>query len=43
LIKDDLIKTKKELKKTIDKFKYKLGAIKEIFDKMINILDVFTK
>ena len=30
---------KEELKNIIDKFKYKIKIIKEIFDKMINILN----
>ena len=41
--KNDLINTRKELKKAIDKFKYKIGIIKEIFDKMAYILDAYYK
>ena len=32
-----------ELKESIDKFKYKINIIKEIFDKMVNIMDVYYK
>ena len=41
--KKDLLKMKEELKNIIDKFKYKIKIIKEIFDKMINILDIYYK
>ena len=41
--KEDLLKIKGELRKTIDKFKYKIKIIKEIFDKMINIMDIYYK
>ena len=41
--KEDLLKMKEELKNIIDKFKYKIKIIKEIFDKMINILDIYYK
>ena len=36
---DGLLKTKKELKNVINKFKWKVNIIKEIFNKMINLLD----
>ena len=41
--KEDLLKMKVELKNIIDKFKNKIKIIKEIFDKMINIMDVYYK
>ena len=41
--KDDINKTMKELKESIDKYKYKIKEIKEIFDKMINIMDMYYK
>ena len=31
------------LKKSIDKFKFKINIIKEIFDKTINIMDIYYK
>ena len=41
--KDDFNKVLKELKESIDKYKYKIKIIKEIFDKIINILDMYYK
>ena len=41
--KDDFNKILKELKESIDKYKYKIKVIKEIFDKMINIMDMYYK
>ena len=41
--KDDFNKILKELKESIDKYKYKIKVIKEIFDKMINIMDMHYK
>ena len=41
--KGNLIKIKEELKIAIDKFKWKILIIKEVFDKMINILDIYYK
>ena len=35
--KDDFNKILKKLKESIDKYKYKIHMIKEIFDKMINL------
>ena len=32
-----------ELKDVIDKYKYKIHVIKEIFDKMINLMDIYYK
>ena len=43
LKKDDLLKIKDDLKNVIDKFKYKIKIIKEIFDKIINIMDIYYK
>ena len=39
--KDDLNKIMNELKESIDKYKFKINIIKEIFDKMINIMDIY--
>ena len=41
--KEDLLKMKEDLKNIIDKFKWKIKIIKEIFDQMINILDIYYK
>ena len=41
LKKDDLLKIKDDLKNVIDKFKYKINVIKEIFDKTLNLLDIY--
>ena len=41
--KEDLNKVMEELKKSIDKFKSKINIIKEIFDKMINIMYIYYK
>ena len=41
--KEDIIKINNNLKDIIDKYKYKINIIKEIFDKMINILDIYYK
>jgi len=41
--KDDFNKILKELKESIDKYKHKINIIKEIFDKMINIMDMYYK
>ena len=41
--KDDFNKILKELKESIDKYKYRINIIKEIFDKMIYILDIYYK
>ena len=40
---DDLLNVEKELKNSIDNFKMEINIIKEIFDKMINILDSYYK
>jgi hypothetical protein len=41
--KNDLLKIMDELKNVIDRFKYRINNIKEIFDKMLNILDNYYK
>jgi len=41
--KDDFNKILKKLKESIDKYKYKINIIKEIFDQMINIMDMYYK
>ena len=41
--KDDLLKINKDLNEVIENFKYKINRIKYIFDKMINILDLYYK
>ena len=43
LNKNELIKIKQDLKNVIDKFKYKMNIIKEILDKMGNIIDTYYK
>ena len=40
---DDLNITLEKLKKSIDEFKYKINKIKEVFDKMMNIMDMYYK
>ena len=39
--KDELLNLLTNLKDSIDKFKYKINIIKEIFDKMIKLLDIY--
>ena len=41
--KDELLYMNEQLKNVIDKFKYKINEIKEIFNKMVNILDIYYK
>ena len=41
--KDNLNKINEDLKNSIDKFKYKIEVIKEIFNKMIDILNIYYK
>jgi hypothetical protein len=41
--KNDLIKSSKELKCVIDSFQNKIKIIKEIFDKMINVINLYYK
>jgi len=41
--KKDLLKLMEDLKKSIDKFKFKINIIKEIFDKTISIMDIYFK
>ena len=41
--KDNFNEIIKELKESIDKYKYKINIIKEIFDKMINIMAMYYK
>ena len=41
--KDDLILMMKDLKDIINKFKYEISIIKEVLDKMSNILDIYYK
>ena len=41
--KDEFSKILKELKQSIDNYKYQINAIKQIFDKMINIIDAYYK
>ena len=43
IIKDDLLKTMENLKNVIDKFKYKINAIKDILNNMTSILDLYHK
>ena len=43
LLKKDDFEVLKELKESIDKYKYKVKIIKETFDKMIDILDKYYK
>ena len=41
--KSDLIETKDELNKEMDIFKFKLNIVKQIFDKMVKIMDLYIK
>ena len=41
--KEELEKTMEDLKDTIDKFKFKIDIIKDIFDRMINTFDLYYK
>ena len=43
LLKKDDFEILNKLKESIDKYKYKVNIIKETFDKMINILDIYYK
>ena len=40
---DDLLKAKEDLKNVINKFKWKIHAIKEIFDLTVNLMDFYYK
>ena len=40
---EDLLEVRDELKNVINKFKWKINIIKELFDKMVNLIDIYYK